>query len=81
MTDTYTKEQRKALHDSGKKFIAQIETDKGKLVQLNADCSHHAATLSKCWIEKFAAKSAASYRILPDGRLNLIRFFDYGDIA
>ncbi len=81
MTDIITKEQRKALHDSGKKFIAQIETSKGELAHLVADCSYHAATLSKCWIEKFGAKSAASYRILPDGRLNLIRFFDFRDIA
>ena len=81
MIDTFTKDQRKALHDSGKKFIAQIETDKGAMAHLVADCSYHAATLSKCWIEKFDAKSAASYRILPDGRLNLIRFFDFRDIS
>jgi nitrate reductase alpha subunit len=79
--DIYTLEQRKKLHDSGKKFLAQIETSGGELVHLIADDAHHAGILSKCWIEKFGANSAASYRILHNGTLNLIRFFDYRDVA
>ena len=81
MTDLFNLEQRKALHDRGIKFLAQIETRNGELAHLIADDAHHATTLSKCWIEKFEAKSAASYRVLHNGKLNLIRFFDYRDIS
>ena len=76
----YSKDTRADLYNKGTKFLAQIETNAGELVQLTADDAHHAQTLAKCWIEKFEAKSAASYRILRGGNLNLIRFFDYRDI-
>ena len=34
---------------------------------------------SKVWVASGSA-SAATYRILPNGKLNLIRIFDYNDV-
>lgn len=80
MDYSYSKDTRANLHDKGIRFLTQIETNAGELVQLTADDAYHAQTLAKCWLEKFEAKSAASYRILRGGNLNLIRFFDFRDI-
>ena len=80
MDYSYSKDTRADLYDNGTRFLAQIETNSGELVQLTADDAYHAQTLAKCWLEKFEAKSAASYRILHGGNLNLIRFFDFRDI-
>jgi hypothetical protein len=80
MTATFTTTQLVELHSQGHRFITQVEGRVTGLAHLLADDAHHAATLAKVWVGKFDAPSAATYRILPNGKLNLIRFFDFNDV-
>ena len=80
MTATFTTTQLAGLHSQGHRFITQVEGRVTGLTHLLADDVDHAATLAKVWVGKFHAPSAATYRILPNGTLNLIRIFDYNDV-
>jgi len=80
MTATFTTTQLAELHSKGHRFITQVEGRVTGLTHLLADDVDHAATLAKVWVGKFHAPSAATYRILPNGKLNLIRFFDFNDV-
>jgi hypothetical protein len=80
MTATFTTANLAELHSQGYRYITQVEGKVAGLTHLLADDADHAATLAKVWVGKFHAPSAATYRILPNGKLNLIRFFDYNDV-
>ena len=80
MSTTFSNTQLVELHAKGHRFITQVEAPVTGMSHLLADDSHHAATLAKTWVEKFDAPSAATYRILPNGSLNLIRMFDFRDV-
>ena len=79
MTATFTTTQLVELHSKGHRFITQVEGRVTGLTHLLADDVDHAATLAKVWVASGSA-SAATYRILPNGKLNLIRIFDYNDV-
>ena len=80
MTATFTTTQLAELHSKGHRFITQVEGPVTGLTHLLADDADHAVTLAKVWVGRFNAPSAATYRILPNGKLNLIRFYDYNDL-
>ena len=80
MAATFTTTELAELHSKGHRFITQVEGRMTGLTHLLADDADHAATLAKVWVGKFCEPSAATYRILPNGKLNLIRFFDFNDV-
>ena len=68
-------------YEQGYRFVVRAECKDSSLVEFVAEDMGHAHTLTMNQIEKHHAKSVALYRILPDGKRNFVRFFDYRDAA
>jgi len=84
MTDFLeTKDSLQAAYKRGKRFVIRVEamgvsTGSDDMI---ADDMGHAVTLSLNAINKHDAKSVAVYRILPNGKRNFVRFYDWRDAA
>ena len=71
-------------YKQGDRFFIRIECGLGANVFF-ADIlvdpdGANAYELAIRWLEKHDAKSVATYRILPDGKKNFIRIYDYRDL-
>ena len=86
MTDyTFTQNNLAVAHHFGYRFFIRVETGahnkKCDFAELTVDQNGASAgELAIRWLEKHNAKSVATYRILPDGKKNLIRIYDYRDL-
>tara|TARA_X000001316_G_C896989_1_gene16599 strand:- start:52 stop:384 length:333 start_codon:yes stop_codon:yes gene_type:complete len=70
-------------HNEGLRFFIRIQcgTDASDFVELVVEQDGaEAEELAIRWLEKHQAISVATYRILPDGKRNLIRIYDYRDL-
>tara|TARA_Y100000114_G_scaffold54208_2_gene49537 strand:- start:1704 stop:1970 length:267 start_codon:yes stop_codon:yes gene_type:complete len=84
MTDlTSTQDALVTAHKQGHRFVLRIEGGTGAfdfadfIVEAGgASAGEHAMR----WLKAHDAKSVAAYRILPDGKRNFIRFYDYRDL-
>ena len=70
-------------HAEGKRFIARVEHPQGNAFNfgdLICDDIGHAADVSLNALKKHDAVSVAVHRILPNGKLNFVRFYDFLDL-
>jgi hypothetical protein len=84
MTDFLeTQDSLQAAYKRGKRFVIRVEAMgvSTSFDDMIADDMGHAVTLSLNAINKLDAKSVAVYRILPNGKRNFVRFYDYQDAA
>lgn len=70
-------------YKQGHRFLIRIECGAGasyfaELIVEQGGAS--AEELAMIWLEKHLAVSVATYRILPDGKKNFIRIYDYRDL-
>ena len=70
-------------HKQGHRFFIRIESgraafDFAELIVEQGGAS--AQELAMIWLEKHQAISVVTYRILPDGKRNSIRIYDYRDL-
>jgi hypothetical protein len=84
MTDyTLTQDALANTYKQGNRFFIRIESDRAAFdfAELTVDPNGASAgELAIRWLEKHNAKSVATYRILPNGKKNLIRIYDYRDL-
>ena len=80
---TLTQDALVTAHKQGHRFVLRIEGGTGAfdfadfIVEAGgASAGAHAMR----WLKVHDAKSVAAYRILPDGKRNFIRFYDYRDL-
>ena len=70
-------------YKQGHRFFIRIECGTGAFdfadILVYPDGAN-AYELAIHWLKKHDAKSVATYRILPDGKKNFIRIYDYRDL-
>ena len=84
MTDyTLTQDALANTYKQGNRFFIRIECGSDAFDFADAIVFHGGASAGEMaihWLEKHNAKSVATYRILPNGKKNLIRIYDYRDL-